>query len=83
MKPKKKTKKKTGKKNTGKRKSPTKKAFSSILPNEGFVRLPVVLAVLGIGKTSFYLGVGTEGIRSLSNSAPALQHGASRTSAPS
>lgn len=28
-----------------------------ILPPEGFVRLPVVLRVLGVGKTAFYLGI--------------------------
>jgi predicted DNA-binding transcriptional regulator AlpA len=28
-----------------------------VLPPEGFVRIPVVLAVLGIGKTSFLAGV--------------------------
>lgn len=27
------------------------------LPNEGFVRLPVVLKVLGIGKTSWWNGI--------------------------
>jgi predicted DNA-binding transcriptional regulator AlpA len=27
------------------------------LPDEGFVRLPSVLAVLGISKTSFYAGI--------------------------
>jgi prophage regulatory protein len=27
------------------------------LPNEGFVRLPSVLSVLGISKTSFYAGI--------------------------
>ena len=27
------------------------------LPSEGFVRLPVVLRVLGIGKTSFWCGI--------------------------
>ncbi|MCC8108175.1 MAG: AlpA family phage regulatory protein [Planctomycetes bacterium] len=27
------------------------------LPTEGFVRLPVVLGVLGIGKTSFWRGI--------------------------
>ncbi len=30
---------------------------ASPLPDEGFVRLPSVLAVLGISKTSFYAGI--------------------------
>jgi predicted DNA-binding transcriptional regulator AlpA len=33
------------------------KDVSPVLPKEGFVRLPVVLAVLGIGKTSFWRGI--------------------------
>ncbi len=48
---------KTKKKTAGKRKSPVKKAISPVMPPEGFVRLPVVLAVLGIGRSSFLLGV--------------------------
>lgn len=31
--------------------------IAPILPPEGFVRLPVVLRVLGIGKTSFWQGI--------------------------
>ncbi|MCD8141538.1 MAG: AlpA family phage regulatory protein [Planctomycetaceae bacterium] len=31
--------------------------YDPILPPEGFVRLPVVLRVLGVGKTAFYLGI--------------------------
>lgn len=31
--------------------------FRSDLPSEGFVRLPVVLRVLGIGKTSWWNGI--------------------------
>ena len=34
-----------------------KRNFPSTLPSEGFVRLPVVLHVLGIGKTSFWKGI--------------------------
>lgn len=44
-------KKRNGDKNTGKREVPP------VLPPEGFVRIPVVIAVLGIGKTSFLTGV--------------------------
>ncbi len=40
-----------------KRKSPTRKEISPVLPPEGFIRLPVALAVLGIGRTSFLAGV--------------------------
>jgi predicted DNA-binding transcriptional regulator AlpA len=28
-----------------------------VLPQEGFVRLPVILAVLGIGRTSWWCGI--------------------------
>ena len=38
-------------------KSPTRKEISPILPPEGFIRLPIALAVLGIGRTSFLAGV--------------------------
>ena len=31
--------------------------YEPILPPEGFVRLPVVLRVLGVGKTAFYMGI--------------------------
>jgi predicted DNA-binding transcriptional regulator AlpA len=48
---------KTNGKPARKRKSPMKKEISPILPPEGFVRIPVVLAVLGVGKTSFLAGV--------------------------
>ena len=34
-----------------------RKNMAPILPPEGFVRLPVVLQVLGIGKTSFWQGL--------------------------
>lgn len=34
-----------------------RKNMAPILPPEGFVRLPVVLQVLGIGKTSFWQGI--------------------------
>lgn len=33
------------------------KVIAPVLPPEGFVRLPVVLRVLGIGKTSFWEGI--------------------------
>lgn len=38
----------------------TSSSFSNpdfILPQEGFVRLPVVLKILGIGKSMFYEGI--------------------------
>lgn len=38
----------------------TSAAFSNpdfVLPKEGFVRLPVVLKILGISKTMFYEGI--------------------------
>jgi predicted DNA-binding transcriptional regulator AlpA len=47
---------KTGRKrNNGK--NPGQREVSPVLPPEGFVRIPVVIAVLGIGKTSFLSGV--------------------------
>lgn len=33
--------------------------FTAPLPHEGFVRLPQVLHVLGIGKTTFWEGIKT------------------------
>ena len=48
---------KTNRKNTKKQVNSGKNEVSPILPPEGFVRIPVVLAVLGIGKTSFLSGV--------------------------
>ncbi len=35
----------------------SKKMPSACLPPEGFVRLPTVLQVLGIGRTSFWNGI--------------------------
>ncbi len=35
----------------------SRKATSAILPPEGFVRLPVILAVIGIGRTSWWNGI--------------------------
>jgi len=35
----------------------SKQDISPILPTEGFVRLPVVLKVLSIGKTSWWNGI--------------------------
>ncbi len=35
----------------------SKKMPSAFLPPEGFVRLPTVLQVLGIGRTSFWNGI--------------------------
>lgn len=43
----------TNRKSAMKKESTRKQEISPVLPPEGFVRLPVVLAVLGIGKTSF------------------------------
>ena len=40
-----------------KEKSCKKEFVSPVLPSEGFVRLPVVLAVLGLGQTTFLTGV--------------------------
>lgn len=34
-----------------------KKNVDSILPQEGFVRLPVIIKLLGIGKTSWWCGI--------------------------
>ncbi|MDR1535783.1 MAG: AlpA family phage regulatory protein [Planctomycetota bacterium] len=34
-----------------------KEEISAVLPVEGFVKLPVVLKVLGIGKTSWWNGI--------------------------
>jgi predicted DNA-binding transcriptional regulator AlpA len=34
-----------------------KQEVSSVLPPEGFVRLPVVVKVLGVGKTTWWCGV--------------------------
>ncbi len=34
-----------------------KKCCVPVLPSEGFVRLPVILAILGIGKTSWWNGI--------------------------
>ena len=34
-----------------------KQEISPILPSEGFVRLPVVVKVLGIGKTTWWVGI--------------------------
>jgi predicted DNA-binding transcriptional regulator AlpA len=34
-----------------------RRTISSALPPEGFVRLPTVLQVLGIGKTSLWTGI--------------------------
>ena len=31
--------------------------FNNVLPPEGFVRLPVVIHVMGIGKTTWWCGV--------------------------
>lgn len=31
--------------------------FNNVLPPEGFVRLPVVVRVMGIGKTTWWAGV--------------------------
>jgi predicted DNA-binding transcriptional regulator AlpA len=35
----------------------SKKSVDSVLPQEGFVRLPVVIKLLGIGKTSWWCGI--------------------------
>lgn len=35
----------------------TKQVYFPPLPQEGFIRLPQVLYVLGIGKTSFWAGI--------------------------
>lgn len=31
--------------------------FNNVLPPEGFVRLPVIIRVMGIGKTTWWAGV--------------------------
>lgn len=35
----------------------SKNSVNPVLPLEGFVRLPVVLGILGIGKTSWWCGI--------------------------
>lgn len=34
-----------------------KKSVDMVLPPEGFVRLPVIIRILGIGKTSWWCGI--------------------------